>query len=160
MERWVIGAKDATLCVSACSHKVAKANRTIFKKSNMIQTMNETSTEQQARLFRALMHPARLAILEALHGGEQCVCHLEARLDYRQAYLSQQLAVLREAGLVRDHREGWNVYYLVAQPDVFSLLDTARAMVGGAPAPATLPTRLADCPCPKCAAVADPVPGQ
>lgn len=121
--------------------------------------MNETSTEREARLFRALMHPARLTILEALRGGEQCVCHLEARLSYRQAYLSQQLAVLREAGLVRDHREGSNVYYWVAQPDVFTLLDTARAMVGGTPAPAALPTRLADCPCPRCTGSADPAPG-
>ena len=121
--------------------------------------MNETSVERQARLFRALMHPARLTILEALRDGEQCVCHLEARLGYRQAYLSQQLAVLREAELLRDRREGWNVYYWVPQPDVFTLLDTARAMVGGGAAPDPISTRLADCPCPKCAAAADPVPG-
>jgi ArsR family transcriptional regulator len=121
--------------------------------------MNETSTQRQARLFRALMHPARLTILEALRDGAQCVCHLEARLSYRQAYLSQQLAVLREAGLVHDRREGWNVYYWVVQPDVFTLLDTARAMVGGGAAPDAIPTRLVDCPCPQCTAVADPVPG-
>jgi ArsR family transcriptional regulator len=121
--------------------------------------MNETSTERQARLFRALMHPARLAILEALRDGAQCVCHLEARLRYRQAYLSQQLAVLREAGLLRDRREGWNVYYWVAQPDVFTLLDTARMMVGDDAAPVSIPARLVDCPCPRCAAVADAAPG-
>lgn len=121
--------------------------------------MDHTHTEQQAQIFRALMHPARLAILETLRRGEACVCHLEARLHYRQAYLSQQLAVLREAGLVHDRREGWNVYYWVAQPDVFTLLDTARVMVGGA-SPDAIPTRLADCPCPQCAAVADPAPGQ
>jgi DNA-binding transcriptional ArsR family regulator len=147
------------MCISLFTRRCQSESHNI-QEVEYDPAMNETSTEQQARLFRALMHPARLAILEALRGGEQCVCHLEARLGYRQAYLSQQLAVLREAGLVRDHREGWNVYYLVAQPDVFTLLDTARAMVGGAPAPATLPTRLADCPCSKCAAVADPLPGQ
>jgi ArsR family transcriptional regulator len=125
----------------------------------MISAMNETSTQRQARLFRALMHPARLSILEALRDGEQCVCHLEARLRYRQAYLSQQLAVLRETGLVHDRREGWNVYYWVAQRDVFTLLDTARAMVGGSAAPNAISTRLVDCPCPKCAAVADPALG-
>jgi DNA-binding transcriptional ArsR family regulator len=121
--------------------------------------MGNIHIERQARIFRALMHPARLAILETLRNGEACVCHLEARLGYRQAYLSQQLAVLREAGLVHDRREGWNVYYRVAQPDVFTLLDTARAMIGGGATPEPIPTRLTDCPCPQCTAVADPVPG-
>jgi ArsR family transcriptional regulator len=105
------------------------------------------------------MHPARLTILEALRDGEQCVCHLEVLLGQRQAYISQQLAELRAAGLVRDRREGWNVYYWIAQPDVFTLLETARAMVGGAPAPDAIPSRLIDCPCPQCTARADPVPG-
>jgi DNA-binding transcriptional ArsR family regulator len=51
------------------------------------------------------MHPARLAILNTLRGGAACVCHLEAHLVYRQAYLSQQLAALRAASLVRDRCE-------------------------------------------------------
>lgn len=121
--------------------------------------MDEQALQRQADLFRALMHPARLAILATLRGGEECVCHLEARLGYRQAYISQQLAVLREAGLVRDRRDGWNVYYWVAQPAVFALLDTARAMVGGPDAPGESAGRLADCPCPKCAAPLETAPG-
>lgn len=107
--------------------------------------------QQQADLFRALMHPARLAILEILRDGEECVCHLEARLGHRQAYISQQLAVLREAGLVRDRRDGWNVYYWVAQPAVFALLDTARLMVGGTADHDRPPERVVNCSCPKCA---------
>lgn len=109
------------------------------------------TTEQQARLFRALMHPARLAILQALRSGEQCVCHLEAFLDQRQAYISQQLAELRAAGLVRDRRDGWNVFYWVAQPEVFVLLDTALAMVGGSAGHTQPPRQVVSCPCPKCA---------
>jgi ArsR family transcriptional regulator len=81
-------------------------------------------------LFKALMHPARLAILEALRDGSQCVCHLEAHLGYRQAYVSQQLAALREAGLISDQRDGLNIYYRVTRPEVFNLIDAARAMLG------------------------------
>src|SRR5690349_24901853 len=92
--------------------------------------MNTTSTQRQAELFRALMHPARLAILDLLRDGEACVCHLEAHLGYRQAYLSQQLAILRTAGLIRDRRTGWNIYYEVAQPEVFTLLDLSRTVIG------------------------------
>ncbi|MCC7206428.1 MAG: helix-turn-helix transcriptional regulator [Anaerolineae bacterium] len=107
----------------------------------------QTTTEPLTRLFKALMHPARIAILDALRGGEQCVCHLEAHLGYRQAYLSQQLAVLREAGLVADNRDGWNVYYRVAEPGVFDLLDSARAMLH-LPTPSVPPC--VECPCPRC----------
>ena len=151
-------ATTGIVCISLFTRRCESESHNI-QEVEYDPAMNETSAQRQAKLFRALMHPARLTILEALRDGEQCVCHLEARLGYRQAYLSQQLAVLRDAGLVHDRREGWNVYYWVAQPNLFILLDTARTMVGGGAAPNAIPTRLIDCPCPQCTAVADPAPG-
>jgi len=56
--------------------------------------------EDSAALFKLLSHPSRLAILQVLRDGEECVCHMEAALGLRQAYISQQLMVLRQAGLV------------------------------------------------------------
>ena len=111
-----------------------------------------------ARLFKALMHPARLEILDTLRDGEHCVCHIEAALGYRQAYISQQLSVLRDIGLVQDRRDGWNVHYRVTQPQVFALLDVAITMMGGQPSSrkTTHGAKLANCPCPRCAA-AEPV---
>jgi DNA-binding transcriptional ArsR family regulator len=101
--------------------------------------------------FKALGHPARLAILEALRGGEQCVCHLENALGMRQAYISQQLAVLKEAGVVRDRRDGWNIFYFVSRPEIFSVLDAARAMPGAQGKNSMRRNaRSAHCPCPKC----------
>ncbi len=95
------------------------------------------------------MHPARLSILENLRHGEQCVCHLEAVLACRQAYISQHLMVLREAGLVEDRRDGARIYYRVVRPEVFDLVDEANRMSGSIPAQINnLP--LPDCPCPKC----------
>ncbi len=106
--------------------------------------------DQLSRLFKALMHPARLQILDLLRDGEQCVCHMEAYLGYRQAYLSQHLAVLREIGLIKDRREGWNVYYRVAEPGVYEIVDRARQIVSARP-PARISRRAAvACPCPKC----------
>ncbi|MGZ7212499.1 ArsR/SmtB family transcription factor, partial [Streptococcus pyogenes] len=55
---------------------------------------------KQAQFFKILMHPTRLAILDILRGGEQCVCHMEAYLGLRQAHISQHLMALREVGLV------------------------------------------------------------
>ncbi|GAP11631.1 transcriptional regulator, ArsR family [Bellilinea caldifistulae] len=102
-----------------------------------------------AQLFKALAHPARLAILDVLRQGEECVCHLEAVLGFRQAYLSQQLAVLREAGILQDRREGWNIYYRIVRKDVFEILDAIRTV---------LPEQVQrddlaephECDCPKC----------
>lgn len=102
--------------------------------------------DESASLFKTLMHPARLEILEALRDGEHCVCHIEAALGYRQAYISQQLSVLREAGVVQDRRDGWNIYYRVAQPRVFEVLDAAQAVTGAK----TQRRNAAACPCPQC----------
>ncbi len=110
--------------------------------------------EQVADRMKALAHPARLRIMRVLAAeGEACVCHLEARLSLRQAYLSQQLARLRQAGLVEDRKDGLNVYYAVGDPDIDRLLGLLVEM-----ASANLPngwsdpdlTPNADCPCPKC----------
>jgi DNA-binding transcriptional ArsR family regulator len=110
---------------------------------------NMPAYEHQANLVKALSHPTRLAILELLRKDEACVCHLEATLGCRQAHISQQLMILREAGLVQDRREGSNVYYRVAEPGVFAVIDALRRLDGSAgPAPRARP---ADCPCPKCA---------
>ncbi len=107
------------------------------------------SYDSQVKLFKALMHPARLAILDVLRTREACVCHLEAALKYRQAYLSQQLMVLRDAGLVVDRRDGWNVYYQVVKPDVFEVIDSARATVGEKKGKSSSST-IAGCTCPHC----------
>jgi DNA-binding transcriptional ArsR family regulator len=117
---------------------------------NMIHRLeiNPQPYEAQAHLFKLLTHPARLAILNILRDGEHCVCHMEAHLGYRQAYISQQIAVLREAGLIQDRRDGWNIFYRVTDPRIFFVLDTIQLMTGQ---PAVLPNREGVmCPCPHC----------
>lgn len=104
-----------------------------------------------ARRMKAMGHPIRLQILDVLEAeGESCVCHLEARLGQRQAYISQQLARLRDAGLVVDRRDGLNVYYALADDDVAALLAGARR---GMPRGTKIVRPRADveCPCPRCA---------
>lgn len=114
----------------------------------MTAATTDAATEA-AELFKALAHPTRVAILEVLRHGEECVCHLEAILGKRQAYISQQLMILRAAGLVLDRRDGLNMFYRVVRPEVFAVLDATRGLSGD-PYPATIPLRPADCPCPNC----------
>lgn len=104
----------------------------------------------QATLLRKLAHPTRLAVLEILRDGEQCVCHMEATLGIRQAALSQQLMVLRDAGLVRVRRDGLNIFYRVTRPEVFKILDAVGAGTGRNKSSIRHRHASEDCPCPKC----------
>ena len=118
-----------------------------------LNIMNKTDNKNQpyhlqAEIFKVLTHPARLAILDILRDGEHCVCHMEAWLGYRQAYISQQLSVLRQAGLIRDRRDGWNIYYQVADERIYNVLDLAREMTGSEAAKFESPSSV--CACPKC----------
>lgn len=108
--------------------------------------------QEQARLFRALGHPARIAILGILGEGEQCVCHLEAVLGFRQSAISQHLMVLRSAGLVEDRRDGWNVYYRRTPSSHAILSDALKLLTGAGPSHVRHAHALGACPCPKCSA--------
>ena len=105
--------------------------------------------DREAELLRALAHPVRLVILEALSQGEECVCHLTALLDRPQPYISKQLAELREAGLVVDRRDAQRVFYRLAEPRVAELLEVARALSGRPDSVAR--EVLHGCVCPRCA---------
>lgn len=61
--------------------------------------------------LQALADEKRLGIVEALRGGERCVCDLQDRIGAGQSLLSHHLRVLREAGLVSDRRDGRWVHY-------------------------------------------------
>ena len=117
--------------------------------------------QQQAQLFKALMHPARLAILDSLRDGEHCVCHLEHLLGYRQAYISQQLSVLRANGLVQDRRDGLNIYYHTANPEIYTLIDQSARFTGSPTRPLssghTHEHSCSACPCPQCSQVVQAV---
>jgi DNA-binding transcriptional ArsR family regulator len=85
----------------------------------------------KAELFKALGHPVRIRILELLRtgdGSERTVSELQALLDIEASSVSQQLAVLRSRNLVLGRKEGTSVFYSVADPQVFDLLDSARAI--------------------------------
>ncbi|HWS58068.1 MAG TPA: metalloregulator ArsR/SmtB family transcription factor [Actinotalea sp.] len=83
----------------------------------------------KAELFRTLGHPARIQILELLSERDRPVYELLAAIDIEQSNLSQQLAVLRRAGLVTQRREGPDVVYAVSAPAVADLLLIARRLL-------------------------------
>ena len=85
--------------------------------------MKERRCRRIARRLQLLSHPARLQIVTELRKKEACVSELQAVLDRPQPYISQQLCVLRQAGIVACRKEGRFVYYRLVDPFVEQLLD-------------------------------------
>ena len=83
----------------------------------------------KAEFFRTLGHPARIRVLELLAEGERPVHELLELIEIEPSNLSQQLSVLRQAGLVSQRREGGAVIYSLALPEVRDLLLAARRIL-------------------------------
>ena len=112
-------------------------------------------SESISSLLRAISQPARVEILLAIGTGEACVCHLEAAIGQRQAYISQQLMALREAGIVTSRRDGRNIYYQIKDPSILDLLQQAGKLSGISESELPISNSVishGECPCPKCSA--------
>ncbi len=81
-------------------------------------------------LLQVISPEPRLEILSAIGTSEVCVCHLEAALGYRQAYISQQLMALREAGLLSTRRKGKYIYYRLEKPEILEMVELAARLSG------------------------------
>jgi ArsR family transcriptional regulator len=73
-------------------------------------------TKAKARIFKALGHPVRLALVEHLALGARCVCELVPLVPGRQATTSRHLAVLVSAGVLQRRREGVRMIYELVVP--------------------------------------------
>ena len=85
--------------------------------------------EAKADLFRTLAHPARIRVLELLSDREHAVHELLAEIPLEPSSLSQQLAVLRQMGLVRQQRVRGEVVYSIVVPQTRDLLLAARLVL-------------------------------
>lgn len=74
-------------------------------------TRSPDRTDRRVAVIKALAHPSRLIIAEALQGGEKCVCDLRELVGSDLSTVSRHLSVMREAGLLETEKRGLNVYY-------------------------------------------------
>lgn len=118
--------------------------------------MNTSSKKAEkgiADYLKVLGSPIRIGILRAIGHGEACVCHLEATLKKRQAYISQHLMVLRDAGILETRRDGKYIYYRVSESEIFTLIQSAAEILNlpEDDLPETDPgDKLSHCECPSC----------
>lgn len=83
----------------------------------------------KAELFKTLGHPARIRVLELLAEGERSVGDLMPEVGLEASHLSQQLGVLRRAGVVNARKQGNAVIYSLASPDIADLMILARKVL-------------------------------
>lgn len=93
--------------------------------------------EELVDALKALAHPVRLRIMQALTGSERNVGEIDDAADIGQPTLSQQLAVLRNAGLVKTRKDAKLVYYRIDETKIAKVIDAAGALGGlsGTPMP-------------------------
>jgi len=85
--------------------------------------------QAKAEFFRTLGHPVRIQVLELLQEGPRPVRDLLSAIDVEASNLSQQLAVLRRAGVVTATREGATVVYALSTRDLADLMSVARSIL-------------------------------
>lgn len=96
----------------------------------MSETLGAPVYEVKAELFKAMAHPVRVRALEVLAAGrEYSVGDLAAELGVEAAHVSQQLGILRRAGLVVSRREATTVFYSLKDPLLVELLAIARKLL-------------------------------
>jgi ArsR family transcriptional regulator len=118
----------------------------------MIKNNTPSSITKVSDLLQVISPEARLEILLAIGAGEACVCHLEAVLGYRQAYISQQLMALREAGLLTTRRDGKFIFYRLENPEIIDAVKLVGKLAGLASSAlaADKRTQQSVCGCPVC----------
>jgi DNA-binding transcriptional ArsR family regulator len=109
------------------------------------------SSEKIGELLQVIAPPARLAILLSIGTGEACVCHLETALGWRQAYISQHLMALRQAGWLDSRREGKYIFYRIVKPEIIQLIQQAAQIAGVALPQIEVVAPEQQCGCPTCA---------
>jgi ArsR family transcriptional regulator len=75
--------------------------------------------EELTAVFKALSDGTRLRIVKLLEEGELCVCDIVAALDMIQPKVSFHLSTLKEAGLIRDRKQGKWIHYSLNETDLF-----------------------------------------
>jgi len=108
---------DAQICTAKKCYETAR---------NAEGGMRQQLSDFKAEFFKALAHPLRISILDALREGELTVNEISQRFNVEQANASQQLAVLRNRNIVITRKDGANVYYSVSDKSIFTLLDAAK----------------------------------
>ncbi len=119
---------------------------------NMTELQLSSNTAKVSDFLQTISAQPRLEIILTIGANEACVCHLEAFLGQRQAYISQHLMALREAGVLTARREGRFIFYRLADLELLDLIRHAARLAGVSIDSLGVSEQISSpgCECPKC----------
>ncbi|MHB8993953.1 MAG: ArsR/SmtB family transcription factor [Armatimonadota bacterium] len=85
--------------------------------------------KHKAQIIKAMGHPSRLMMIDALAEGEKCVCELQQLVGSDMSTVSKHLSVLRNAGIVDDRKQGLQVYYSLRCPCIINFFGCVEAVM-------------------------------
>ncbi len=91
--------------------------------------MNRRAYEERAKIIKALAHPSRLMMVDALVEGEKCVCELTELVGCDMSTVSKHLALMKEAGIVEDRKVGQQVFYSLRVPCIMNFFGCVEAVM-------------------------------
>jgi ArsR family transcriptional regulator len=77
-------------------------------------------------IFKALSNPTRIKILELVKNGEKCICEIIPETERSQPTISQHIKILRNAQLIKQRKEGTNIWISTLNKEIFSIIDNTR----------------------------------
>ncbi len=94
------------------------------------------NVQRRAGVIKAMAHPSRLMMLEALADGERCVCDLQKLVGADISTVSKHLSLMKAAGLVEDRKQGLWVHYRLRVPCILQFMDCVDAVLNEQKQPA------------------------
>ena len=85
--------------------------------------------ERKAEVIAAAGHPIRLAIIDLLKDGEQCVCDIADRVGAQRSNVSRHLGVLLKAGVVEHRKDGLRMMYSLKTPCILNFLKCVEGVI-------------------------------
>ncbi|MFA5424116.1 MAG: metalloregulator ArsR/SmtB family transcription factor [Phycisphaerae bacterium] len=92
----------------------------------MVRKNKQLVFDRQAEIVKAMAHPIRIAVLDFLKDGPQCVCNIAAHVRSERSNVSRHLSVMTSAGLLESYKDGLKVIYRLKRPcilDFFSCIE-------------------------------------
>ena len=94
-----------------------------------MDTDTKARFEMRAQVVKALAHPTRLFIVEALSKQEYCVCELTEMIGADTSTVSKHLSILKQAGIVKDDKRGTTVYYQLRCPCILNFFGCIEVVI-------------------------------
>jgi DNA-binding transcriptional ArsR family regulator len=120
--------KDAICSMTRLIGDPEKAKEKVNKLHALMKKIDTDGGDLEVNIFKAAADPSRLKILKLLREGELCVCEIMTALKKPQSTTSHHLSILKDAGLIKERKEGKWSHYRISDGAVIEMLNQARLL--------------------------------